>query len=222
VARGWYVRVVKPAADRLAAGGLLVVTAPLLAVSAALVRVRLGSPVLFVQERPGLHGRLFRLLKLRTMRDATDAAGRPLPDAERLTALGVWLRRLSLDELPQLVNVLRGEMSLIGPRPLLPAYLPRYSPRQARRHEVRPGLTGWAQVRGRNALDWAERLELDVWYVEHVGLALDLQIAALTALRLVRPSGISYGGHATMPEFQGTLDADGGSADRAGAPGGRA
>jgi lipopolysaccharide/colanic/teichoic acid biosynthesis glycosyltransferase len=219
---GRYARLVKPLGDRLVAAILVIVTAPLLAIAAALVYARMGRPVLFVQERPGLHGRPFRLLKLRTMRDARDAEGRPLPDGERLTRLGRTLRTLSLDELPQLVNVLRGEMSLIGPRPLLMAYLPRYSARQARRHEVRPGVTGWAQVRGRNALDWDERFELDVWYVDHVSPALDLRIAALTALALVRPSGVARAGHATMPEFRGAVDRAGRGADGADTPGGRA
>jgi len=220
--RGWYVHALKPAADRVAAAVLLLATSPVLGVAALVVRVHFGAPVLFVQERPGLHGRPFRLRKLRTMRHAHDAQGRLLPDAARLTPIGRWLRALSVDELPQLVNVLRGEMSLVGPRPLLPAYLDRYSPRQARRHEVRPGLTGWAQVHGRNAVDWTERLELDVWYVEHVGPLLDLRILGLTALRLLRPSGIAYAGHATMPEFQGAGEPDADARDGAAAPGRRA
>ena len=215
-----YLRFVKPAADRLAAALLLAGTAPLLAVSAALVRLRLGSPVLFVQERPGLLGRPFRLLKLRTMRHAVDRTGVQLPDEARLTALGRWLRALSLDELPQLVNVLRGDMSLVGPRPLLPAYLARYTPRQARRHEVKPGITGWAQVHGRNALDWETRFALDVWYVDHVSLAVDARILALTVLRLLRPTGVSHAGHATMPEFGGeAASADGGGDGHTGMPG---
>jgi sugar transferase EpsL len=221
-ARGWYVHGLKPIADGLAAAVLLLVTSPILGAAALVVRVHFGAPVLFVQDRPGLHGRLFRLRKLRTMRHAHDPQGRPLPDAARLTSVGRWLRALSVDELPQLVNVLQGEMSLVGPRPLLPAYLDRYSPRQARRHDVRPGLTGWAQVHGRNAVDWAERLELDVWYVEHVGPLLDLRILGLTALRLLRPSGIAYAGHATMPEFQGAGEPAAEARDGAATPGRRA
>ena len=217
--RGWYVHGLKPAADRVAAVVLLLATSPVLGAAALLVRLHFVAPVLFVQERPGLHGRPFRLRKLRTMHHVHDPQGRLLPDAARLTPIGRWLRAVSVDELPQLLNVLRGEMSLVGPRPLLPAYLDRYSPRQARRHEVRPGLTGWAQVHGRNAVDWSERLELDVWYVEHVGPLLDLRILGLTALRLLRPSGIAYAGHATMPEFQGTSEPDAGARDGAAAPG---
>jgi sugar transferase EpsL len=170
---------------------------------AAAVRLALGTPVLFRQRRPGLGARPFELLKLRTMTDARDESGEPLPDAERLTRFGRLLRRTSLDELPELVNVLRGEMSLVGPRPLLVQYLERYSPQQARRHEVRPGLTGWAQVRGRNALDWPERLACDVWYVDHVSLALDLRILAATAWQVLRGTGVSAAGHDTMPEFRG-------------------
>jgi len=152
---------------------------------ALLVRVLLGSPVLFVQERPGLGGRPFRLLKFRTMTDARDASGKLRPDAERLTSFGRLLRSLSLDELPELVNVLRGEMSLVGPRPLLMAYLCRYTPEQARRHEVLPGLTGWAQVNGRNALTWEERFRLDVWYVDHLSFALDAKILMLTLVQFL-------------------------------------
>ena len=215
----WYVHALKPAADRLAAAVLLLATLPILGAAALLVRVHFGAPVLFVQERPGLHGRLFLLRKLRTMHHAHDPHGRLLPDAARLTSVGRWLRALSVDELPQLVNVLRGDMSLVGPRPLLAAYLDRYSPRQARRHEVRPGLTGWAQVHGRNAVDWAERLELDVWYVEHAGPLLDLRILGLTVLRLLRPSGIAHAGHATMPEFQGAAEPAADGHDGAATPG---
>ena len=159
--------------------------------------------MLFRQDRPGLHGRPFEVLKFRTMLDAAGPDGRPLPDAERLTGLGRFLRRTSLDELPQLWNVLRGDISLVGPRPLLMQYLPRYSPEQARRHEVCPGITGWAQVNGRNALTWEEKFELDVWYVDHWSLALDLRILAMTAWRVLRGAGVAQAGHATMPEFMG-------------------
>ncbi|MFM2077136.1 MAG: hypothetical protein RJA49_1026 [Actinomycetota bacterium] len=181
----------------------LVVLSPVIVVVAVLVRLKLGSPVLFTQERPGLHGEPFRLHKFRTMTDAVDGDGRALPDAERLTPFGRTLRSLSLDELPQLWNVLVGDMSLVGPRPLLMQYLPRYSPRQARRHEVRPGLTGLAQVNGRNATSWADRLELDVQYVEHHSLRVDLQILWGTVIAVVRRDGISADDHATMPEFLG-------------------
>jgi lipopolysaccharide/colanic/teichoic acid biosynthesis glycosyltransferase len=159
--------------------------------------------VLFVQVRPGLHGAPFRIYKLRTMRDATDASGRPLPDQDRLTPFGAWLRSTSLDELPELLNVLRGEMSLVGPRPLLMEYLPLYSAEQRRRHEVRPGITGWAQVNGRNALSWQRKFELDVWYVDHRSLWLDLRILALTVGSVLRRENISASGEATMPRFTG-------------------
>lgn len=163
-----------------------------------------GKTVLFRQKRPGLDERPFTALKFRTMTDAKSADGTLLPDSARLTAIGKLLRSLSLDELPQLWNVLKGDMSLVGPRPLLPEYLPRYSPRQRRRHEVKPGITGWAQVNGRNALTWEEKLELDVWYVDHQGFWLDLKILSLTLLKVFRRDGISQPGHATMPEFMGT------------------
>ena len=176
---------------------------PLGLVIAAMLRLTDGYPVLFRQSRPGLDGRLFTVFKIRTMSNATDATGVLLPDEERLTRLGRLLRALSLDELPQLINVLRGEMSLIGPRPLLPQYLTRYTPRQLRRHEVRPGITGWAQVNGRNLVNWTERFELDVWYVENCSLWLDLKILAMTVNRVFQRSGISQAGHATMPEFGG-------------------
>ena len=183
---------------------LLVLTLPVTVVAALAVRLWLGSPVLFRQERPGLHGRPFTLLKLRTMREARGEDGPPLPDAERLTGLGRALRATSLDELPTLWNVLRGDMRLVGPRPLLTKYLDRYSPRQARRHEVEPGITGWAQIHGRNALSWEEKLRLDVWYVEHRSPGLDLRILAATVLQVLTRQGIRAEGHATMPEFEGT------------------
>jgi len=164
----------------------------------------MGTPAVFRQNRPGLHGRPFRLVKFRTMSNATDRSGRLLPDAERLTAVGSFMRKTSLDELPQLWNVLRGDMSLVGPRPLMMQYLPRYSPEQARRHDVLPGITGWSQVHGRNSLTWEEKFALDVWYVDHRSIGLDLRILALTVLRVIRPEGITSEGHATMPEFMGS------------------
>ncbi|HEX8272051.1 MAG TPA: sugar transferase [Longimicrobiaceae bacterium] len=186
------------------AAAVLVAASPLLLAAMALVRVEMGSPVLFRQQRPGLGGRPFEVLKLRTMRDAVDAGGRPLPDAERLTRLGKLLRSTSVDELPQLWNVLRGDMSLVGPRPLLMEYLPLYSPEQARRHEVRPGITGWAQVNGRNAVRWEEKFALDVWYVDHRSLALDVAILFRTLAKVVRREGVTQQGSATAERFTGS------------------
>ncbi len=183
--------------------GWLVLLSPLLVVIALLVWWRLGSPVLFRQVRPGLNGSPFEMLKFRTMREATDAAGQRLPDSERLTRFGSWLRATSLDELPELWNVLRGDMSLVGPRPLLVEYLDRYSPEQARRHEVRPGVTGWAQVNGRNAIGWEEKFRLDVWYVDNRSLWLDLKILLITVCQVLSRKGISATDHVTMPEFEG-------------------
>jgi lipopolysaccharide/colanic/teichoic acid biosynthesis glycosyltransferase len=184
----------------------VIVTAPfwllLVLVVAVAVRAKLGSPVFFRQVRPGRGGRIFELIKFRTMLNATDADGRLLPDAERLTPFGRWLRASSLDELPELFNVLTGAMSLVGPRPLLIEYLPRYSPRQARRHEVPPGLTGLAQIKGRNALTWEEKFEWDVTYVETRSLALDVKILLATIGKVLRRDGISAQGEATMPEFR--------------------
>lgn len=176
---------------------------PVMIVVALLVRLWLGRPVLFTQRRPGLQGRPFTLLKFRTMMEARGPDGQDLSDAERLTRFGRWLRGTSLDELPELWNVLIGDMSLVGPRPLLPEYLLLYNAEQARRHEVRPGITGWAQVKGRNALKWDEKLALDVWYVDHHSLALDVWIVLLTFWRVVRHEGISAGGQATMSKFTG-------------------
>jgi sugar transferase EpsL len=183
---------------------LLLLLSPLIAFVALIVRVWLGSPVLFRQLRPGLHGRPFEIYKFRTMTDQLDTAGEQLPDADRLTPFGRLLRRSSLDELPQLFNVLKGDLSFVGPRPLLMEYLPLYSAEQARRHEVRPGITGWAQVNGRNALSWEERFRLDVWYVDHRSFWLDMKILWLTLLRVVRPEGVNQPGHATMDKFRGT------------------
>jgi sugar transferase EpsL len=178
--------------------------APVVTAAALAVRATMGAPVFFVQQRPGRDGRPFSLLKLRTMREATDGLGRPLDDAERLTPLGRALRSASIDELPQLLNVLVGDMSLVGPRPLLMQYLERYTPEQGRRHELKPGITGHAQVNGRNSLSWEDKFRLDVWYVDHLSLALDVRILGLTALKVLQRSGISAGDHATMSEFLGS------------------
>lgn len=181
---------------------LMALALPMLVVM-ALVRYRLGSPVLFRQQRPGLNGRPFNMVKFRTMTDARAPDGSLLPDAQRLTAFGRFLRSSSLDELPELWNVLRGDMSLVGPRPLLMEYLPLYSAEQARRHEVRPGITGWAQVNGRNALTWDQKFKLDVWYVDHRSMTLDLRILFLTLMRVVQRDGITAAGDASMPRFTG-------------------
>lgn len=194
----------KRAFDLAAALVLLVLLSPLIAATAAIVRWGMGRPVLFRQRRPGWHGRPFDLFKFRTMTDETGPGGLLLTDAERLTPTGSFLRRFSLDELPQLINVLRGDMSLVGPRPLLMEYLPLYSPEQQRRHDVRPGITGWAQVNGRNALPWEERFRMDVWYVDNRSLLLDLRILGLTVLRLFRARGINEPGQATMTPFRGS------------------
>jgi len=167
-----------------------------------------GSP-LFFQNRPGKNARIFKLIKFKTMNDKRDADGKLLPDAERLTPVGRFIRSLSLDELPQLINVLKGDMSLVGPRPLLVKYLPLYSPTQARRHEVRPGITGWTQVNGRNALSWEKKFELDVWYVDHVSFALDMKILWMTVFKVLKRTGISQEGQATMEAFRGSIEGEG-------------
>jgi sugar transferase EpsL len=181
----------------------LVILSPILLLTAILVRVFLGTPILFRQQRPGYKGCPFFIYKFRSMRDAIDQAGNPLPDSERLTRFGRILRSLSLDELPELFNILRGEMSFVGPRPLLMEYLPLYSPEQARRHDVVPGLTGWAQVNGRNALDWSSRFKLDVWYVDNWSFWLDVKIILMTVWKTVSREGINQQGQATMEYFKG-------------------
>ena len=181
----------------------LVLLAPVMVVVAVVIALGLGRPVLFRQRRPGLHGEPFILVKFRTMIDCTDTAGRPKPDAARLTALGQLLRKTSLDELPQLWNVLRGEMSLVGPRPLMMEYLPRYSQEQSRRHDALPGITGWAQINGRNAASWPRRLVLDVWYVDHQSLRLDLKILAVTFWKVFKREGVNQPGRATADAFMG-------------------
>lgn len=194
--------------DLMTATVLLLLLSPILLAVALLVRLKLGSPVLFRQKRPGLRGQPFEMVKFRTMLDTTAPDGTLLSDAERLTAFGQLLRSTSLDELPGLLNVMRGDMSLVGPRPLLMEYLPRYSKEQARRHEVRPGLTGWAQVNGRNALSWDQKFAFDIWYVDHRSFLLDIRILWLTARKVIAREGISAKGDATMPIFTGTGDND--------------
>jgi len=193
----------KRAFDVVVAVTALVVLAPFLAVIALMIRTRMGSPVLFRQVRPGLHGEPFTMLKFRTMTDRRDPRGELLPDAERLTGLGQFLRRTSLDELPELLNVVAGEMSLVGPRPLLMEYLPLYNSEQRRRHDVRPGVTGWTQVNGRNALTWDEKFALDCWYVDHRSLLLDAKILVMTVGQVVGGHGVTAPGHATMEPFRG-------------------
>jgi sugar transferase EpsL len=182
----------------------LILLVPVLVLLSILVRVKLGPPVLFRQWRPGLHGRPFIIYKFRTMADTRDADDRVLPDSARLTPFGRFLRKTSSDELPELWNVLKGDMSVVGPRPLLMEYLPRYSPEQARRHEVRPGITGWAQVNGRNALSWDQKFRLDVWYVDNLSLFMDIQILLRTVAQVVRQKHVSAESHATMHEFTGS------------------
>ncbi len=183
---------------------LLILLSPLMLVLAILVWVKLGWPVIFTQERPGKGGKIFKLYKFRTMRDTCDNQGLPLPDAERLTPLGKVMRSFSLDELPELVNVIKGEMSLVGPRPLLVEYLDRYAPEQARRHEVLPGITGWAQVNGRNAISWEDKFTLDVWYVDHWSFWLDIRILLMTLGKTLKRESINAPGSASSPVFMGT------------------
>lgn len=194
----------KRAFDLLVGLTMLIALSPVLTLIAVLAWAKLGRPILFSQVRPGLHGKPFRMVKFRTMRDVFDRHGNQLPDSERLTPFGRLLRSTSLDELPELVNVVRGEMSLVGPRPLLMQYLPLYSAEQARRHEVQPGLTGWAQVNGRNSLGWEEKFALDIWYVDNRSFVLDLWILWLTARKVFFKEGISAEGEATMPPFTGS------------------
>ncbi|WP_126446631.1 sugar transferase [Sulfuricystis multivorans] len=199
----------KRAFDIVFASILLSLMAAPIVVLAGMIRYKLGKPVFFRQVRPGLHGKPFVMIKFRTMTDARGPNSELLPDAQRLTPFGRWLRATSLDELPELWNVLKGDMSLIGPRPLLMEYLPLYTPEQARRHEVRPGITGWAQVNGRNALSWEEKFKLDVWYVDHHNFWLDLKILWLTIKQVLAREGISAKGEATMPKFTGASTSEG-------------
>lgn len=194
----------KRAFDLMGAGLILVISSPIMVITSALVWRFYGRPVLFVQERPGLDAKIFKMYKFRTMIEERDESGQLLPDEKRITRFGSFLRNSSLDELPELFNVLKGEMSLVGPRPLLVEYLPLYSQEQARRHGVKPGVTGWAQVKGRNAIGWEEKFELDVWYVDNWTIWLDMKILWLTLVKVLKRSGVSAAEHATMPKFTGS------------------
>ena len=189
--------------DFIGASAILLILSPMILFVAMLSRVYLGKPVFFIQKRPGRGGKPFDLLKFRTMKNAVDTKGQPLPDSERLTRYGKLLRSTSLDELPGLWNVIKGEMSLVGPRPLLMEYLPLYTSKQAHRHDVRPGITGWAQVNGRNALSWEEKFEADLWYVDNQSLVLDFKIIAMTVIKVFKRDGVNADGEATMPKFTG-------------------
>ena len=200
---GFYERYIKRLLDVLLSGMALIFLSPVLLITAILVRVKLGSPVVFCQERPGKDEKIFKLYKFRTMSDARDENGQLLPDEVRLTKFGRLLRSTSLDELPELWNIFRGDMSIVGPRPLLVKYLPLYNEFQKHRHDVTPGLTGWAQVNGRNTLSWEKKFELDVWYAEHISFALDVKIVLMTVMKVFRREGISSESAATMEEFLG-------------------
>jgi sugar transferase EpsL len=204
--RSVYSRWGKRALDLCIAAPAIVILSPLLIAVAIVLRIALGSPTLFSQQRAGLHGRAFNLLKFRTMTDARDETGNLLPDDRRLTPVSRFVRSASLDELPELINVLKGEMSVVGPRPLLLQYLPRYTPEQMRRHDVRPGLTGWAQINGRNAITWEQKFAHDVWYVDHMSFWLDVKIIVITVWKMVTREGIAQPGTATMEEFRGSQE----------------
>lgn len=202
-----YVRIIKRVMDVTLSLLVLFLSLPFFIAIAVLIRVTMGSPVFFRQQRPGRHGRIFSMIKFRTMSEKRDGSGMLLADADRLTGLGRFLRQTSLDELPELLNVLKGDMSLVGPRPLLVQYLERYSPEQARRHDVKPGVTGWAQVNGRNALTWERRFAMDVWYVDHISFVLDGRILLKTVMTVFACHGINHPGQSTMAEFMGTEQA---------------
>jgi len=199
-----YARLFKPLFDRFAALLLLILLSPIMLITALLIRLDIGRPILFRQARPGLNGKLFKIYKFRTMNDKRDKEGHLLPDAQRLEGIGRVIRSLSLDELPQLFNILKGEMSFIGPRPLLPEYLPLYTKEQQKRHLIRPGITGWAQVNGRNSISWKKKFAYDVYYVEHLSLALDLKIVLMTLQKIVKRADITQDGHATVEKFNGS------------------
>ena len=195
-------KLIKSLVDRIVAAIVLIILSPLLMIIAVAIYFQMGKPILFAQDRPGKKGRVFKFYKFRTMTDERDAQGELLPDGDRLTGFGQWLRKTSLDELPQLWNVIKGDMSMVGPRPLLVRYLDRYTPEQARRHEVLPGITGWAQVNGRNAISWEEKFNYDIWYIDNWNLGLDLKILFLTVAKVLQRQGISQPGRATMEEFK--------------------
>lgn len=199
---------IKRIVDLFCAVFATIILSPILAILAFVIKQSMGRPILFEQNRPGKNGEIFKMYKFRTMRETTDINGKRLPDKERLTRIGNFLRKTSLDELPELINIIRGEMSLVGPRPLLSKYLERYTPFQMRRHEVKPGLTGWAQINGRNAIDWKKKFQMDVWYVDNVSFLLDVKIILLTIKKVVLREGISADGEATMPEFNPKKAAD--------------
>lgn len=199
-----YINLIKPLLDRFGALILLIFFSPIILLTTLVIAIRMGLPVYFTQRRPGLHGKIFTIYKFRTMTNDQDDEGNLLPDSERLRGIGKIIRSLSLDELPQLLNVLKGEMSFIGPRPLLPEYLPLYSPEQSRRHDVKPGITGWAQINGRNAISWEEKFRYDVEYVENLSFAFDLKIFFRTVIKVFIKEGISQEGKATMEKFNGT------------------
>jgi len=199
-----YVNFIKPFLDRFGALILLILFSPIILLTALLIAIRIGRPIFFTQQRPGYHGRMFTIYKFRTMSDERDANGELLKDGLRLKGIGKWIRSLSLDELPQLINVLKGEMSFIGPRPLLPEYLPLYTQEQSRRHDVKPGITGWAQINGRNAISWEEKFRYDVDYVENISFRFDLKIFFQTFTKVFIREGISQEGETTMEKFNGT------------------
>lgn len=198
-----YVNLIKPLLDRFGALFLLILFSPIIFLTGLMIAIRMGHPVYFTQRRPGLHGKIFTIYKFRTMTDERDSDGNLLSDAKRLKGIGQLVRNLSLDELPQLINVLKGEMSFIGPRPLLPEYLPLYTPEQARRHNVKPGITGWAQINGRNAISWEEKFRYDVEYVNTISFWIDLKIFFLTLFKVFNKEGISQNGEVTMEKFRG-------------------
>lgn len=201
-----YVNLIKPLLDRFGALFLLILFSPIIFLTGLMIAIRMGHPVYFTQCRPGLHGKIFTIYKFRTMSDERDSHGNLLSDAERLKGIGQLVRNLSLDELPQLINVLKGEMSFIGPRPLLPEYLPLYTPEQARRHNVKPGITGWAQINGRNAISWEEKFRYDIEYVDNISFGFDLKIFYRTLAKVFIREGISQNGEATMEKFTGSKD----------------
>jgi len=195
--------VVKRTIDIVCSGLGLIVLSPILLITAVLIRIKLGSPIFFIQDRLGKDGKVFKMIKFRTMLDAVDKWGEPLPDEERMTSFGQLLRSTSIDELPELINVFKGDMSLVGPRPLLVEYKELYSPEQFRRHEVRPGITGWAQVNGRNNISWCKKFELDVWYIDNKSLLMDMKILIMTVLKVIKRADINQDGEVTVEDFNG-------------------